>query len=234
MRPCRTRRRPGDKPALGTIKAEADTQVSVERAARRLFGAAGSPRPTSRRWASRRSRRSSRKSRSKIVQQGRVIALDRVLASVDKSQIIPKNVEGVKADPPAVFFSKTPAVSSTSTAIRSGARSRATISKYAVNTNWDLFEHAPTKTFYLRHDASWLQGDRASTAPWTPAGTLPDSFKKLPADDNWKDVKAALPGKKLSSSAVPKVFVSTKPAELIHAEGRAQLPAGRAARRCSG
>ena len=30
----------------------------------------------------------------------RVIALDRVLASVDKSQIIPKNVEGVKADPP--------------------------------------------------------------------------------------------------------------------------------------
>ena len=40
----------------------------------------------------------------------RVIALDRVLANIDTSQIIPKNVEGVKADPPPIFFSKTPAV----------------------------------------------------------------------------------------------------------------------------
>ena len=30
----------------------------------------------------------------------RIIALDRVLSNLDKSQVIPKNVEGVKADPP--------------------------------------------------------------------------------------------------------------------------------------
>ena len=30
----------------------------------------------------------------------RVIALDRVLANLDKSGIVPKNVEGIKADPP--------------------------------------------------------------------------------------------------------------------------------------
>src|SRR4029453_13555458 len=35
----------------------------------------------------------------------RVIALDRVLASVEKSQIIPRDVSGVKADPPAIFYS---------------------------------------------------------------------------------------------------------------------------------
>ena len=40
----------------------------------------------------------------------RVIALDRVLANIDTSLIIPKNVDGVKADPPAIFFSATPAV----------------------------------------------------------------------------------------------------------------------------
>ena len=45
-----------------------------------------------------------------IPDEERVIALDRVLASLDKSQIIPKNVEGVKADPPPIFFSETPAV----------------------------------------------------------------------------------------------------------------------------
>ena len=50
-------------------------------------------------------------------------------------------------------------------------------------------------------------------------GKLPDSFSKLPADDNWKDVKAALPGKKLSSKAMPKMFVTTTPGELIVLEG---------------
>ena len=40
----------------------------------------------------------------------RVIALDRVLAYVDASSIRPKNVDGVKADPPVVFFSTRPAV----------------------------------------------------------------------------------------------------------------------------
>src|SRR5262249_8375809 len=37
-----------------------------------------------------------------------VIALDRVLARLDKSQVIPKNVEGVKADPPTIFYSTKP------------------------------------------------------------------------------------------------------------------------------
>ena len=40
----------------------------------------------------------------------RVMALDRVLASVNRSQIKPRNVEGVKADPPTIFYSAKPAV----------------------------------------------------------------------------------------------------------------------------
>ena len=39
-----------------------------------------------------------------------VIALDRVLAGIERSQIIPKNVEGIKSDPPEIFFSKKPAI----------------------------------------------------------------------------------------------------------------------------
>jgi hypothetical protein len=42
--------------------------------------------------------------------QERVLALDRVLTAIDKSQIVPKNVEGVKADPPPIFFSDRPAI----------------------------------------------------------------------------------------------------------------------------
>ena len=44
---------------------------------------------------------------------------------------------------------------------------------------------------------------------------IPASFAKLPAEENWKDVKANLPGKPVAASAVPKVFVSYQPAELI-------------------
>ena len=45
-----------------------------------------------------------------IPEDDRVIALDRVLAFVDKSTIVPKDVPGLKADPPTIFFSQTPAV----------------------------------------------------------------------------------------------------------------------------
>ena len=87
--------------------------------------------------------------------------------------------------------------------------------KFAVNTNWDLFQHEPTKTFYLRNDEHLAEGRRPRRARGRRPAQLPESFTKLPADDNWKDVKAALPGKKLAADKAPKVFVSTTPAELI-------------------
>ena len=148
----------------------------------------------------------------------RVIALDRVLANIDTSQIIPKNVEGVKADPPPIFFSKTPAVLVNIDGDPIWAPIPQNDLTSAVNTNWDLFEHGPTKTYYLRHDKVWLKATDVK-GPWAPAGTLPGSFAKLPADENWKEVKASLPGAKVSASQAPKVFVSLAPAELILLRG---------------
>ena len=142
----------------------------------------------------------------------RVIALDRVLANLDKSQVIPKNVEGVKSDPPTIFFSKTPAVIVNLDGEPIWSPIKDNDLKYAVNTNWDLFQHGPTNTLYLRNNDTWLKATDVK-GPWSPAGTLPDSFKKLPAEENWKDVKANLPGKPVK--AAPRVFVSSQPAELI-------------------
>ena len=115
------------KPALGTLKIEADTSVAVDE---RLVSFSDleiteSHFPT---LKNDEVRIAVDEITSGLPREERVIALDRVLASVDKSQIIPKNVEGVKADPPPIFYSTTPRCSSTSTAIRSGARSRTTIS----------------------------------------------------------------------------------------------------------
>ena len=125
----------------------------------------------------------------------------------------------MKADPPTIFFSDTPAllVNLDSDPIWSPIKENDL--KFAVNTNWDLFSHEPTKTFYLRNEGSWLKAADMK-GPWTPAGKLPESFKKLPADDNWKEVKAAVPGKQIDPKKAPKVFVSTTPAELILLAGK--------------
>ena len=210
-----------EMPQLGTIIAEADTRVSVEhrlvdfssvRIVQSHFPNASRDQATTIAAAV----------KDAIPPGERVIALDRVLAYLDASQIIPKrNIEGVKADPPVVFFSARPAiiVNVDGDAIWSPIENNDL--RFAVNTNWDLFEHVPSKTFYLRHDRLWLKAP-ALNGPWTETRELPGSFQKLPADDNWSDVRAALPSSAAPAKAAPTVFVSTVPAELILLNGQPQ------------
>jgi hypothetical protein len=150
---------------------------------------------------------------------GLVIGLDRVLARLDKSQLIPKNVADIKADPPPIFYSTTTAalVNIDSDPIWSPIMGNDL--KFAVNTNWDLFQDTQGKMYYLRYNSSWLSAPDPVKGPWQPTTKLPEGLNKLPADDNWKEVKAAVPGKSLTSSQVPKVFVSTRPAEMILLRG---------------
>jgi hypothetical protein len=203
----------GDKPALGTIRLEADTKVAltdrlVSFQAMKIAEASFQTLPKEQ-------VREIVATIDKVIPEDeRVIALDRVLANLDKSVIVPKNVEGIKADPPTIFFSKTPAVIVNLDGEPVWSPIKENDLKFAVNTNWDLFQHGPTSTFYLRNNDTWLKASDIK-GPWAAAGTLPESFKKLPADDNWKDVKANLPGKSIKASAVPRVFVSLQPAELI-------------------
>ncbi len=141
----------------------------------------------------------------------KVIALDRVLAYIDQSQIVPRNVEGVKADPPTIYYSTRPAILVNFDGEPVWSPIKDNELKFAVNTNWDIFQHEATRSVFLRHEKRWLKA--ASIAgPWSAAGPLPASFSKLPKDDNWADVVASLPG---ASGSVPTVFVSTAPAELI-------------------
>jgi hypothetical protein len=206
------------KPALGSVKVEAATRVSVSErlVSFSVLQVTESNFPTLK-------KEEVREVVAEIVKaipdEERVIALDRVLASLDSSQILPKNAEDVKADPPKIFFSEKPTLLVNLDGEPIWSPIRENDLKFAVNTNWDLFEHGPTKTFYLRNEKSWLKA-AGLAGPWTPAGTLPGSFGKLPADDNWMDVKAALPGLKVAASAVPAVFVSTAPAEMILVDGR--------------
>ncbi len=202
------------KPALGTVKIEADTKVAVEE---RLvsfsdFSLTESNFPTL-------TKEQTRDIVGEIVKavprDDRVIALDRVLASLDKSTILPKNVEGVKAEPPPIFFSQTAAILVNIDGDPIWSPIKDNDLKFAVNTNWDLFQHPPTNAYFLLHNGSWLTTADLVKGTWAPAGKLPESFSKLPADENWKEARAAVPGKKLDARNTPKVFVSTVPAELI-------------------
>jgi len=149
----------------------------------------------------------------------RVLDLDRLLAYVADSPLQPKNTEGLKVDPPKIFQAPAPAILLNIDGAPVWSPVKDLDLKYVLNTNWDLFEHGPTKTFYLRHEKGWLQAMDIN-GPWTAVKKLPDSFKKLPADDNWTDVKAAVPGKKFSDKTLPRVFVTLEPAELIVIDGK--------------
>jgi hypothetical protein len=205
------------KPALGTVKIEADSTVAVDE---RLVNFAQVKLTESNFPGLQNDQLKAVVAtiNDTVPQGGLVIGLDRVLARLDKSQIIPKNVDAVKADPPAIFYSTSRAVLVNLDGDPIWSPIKDNDLKFAVNTNWDLFQHTQNKTFYLRDNDSWLAADDLN-GPWKPAGKLPDSFAKLPADENWKDVKAALPGRAVEKGAVPKVFVSTRPSELILLQG---------------
>ena len=206
------------EPALGTIRIEGPTSVSVDDRVVRM-----DLRVTEYNFKS----LSPEQVKTLVAEvqarpeNERVIDLDRVLASVNTSALQVRNVENIKADPPKVFWAPAPAILVNLDGEPVWSAIAGVDLRYALNTNWDLLEHTPTKTLYLRHNESWLQAT-ALAGPWSPVkGKLPDSFFKLPADENWKEVKAAVPGKALSGKAVPKVFVSTDPAELIELTGAA-------------
>ena len=169
-----------DTAILGTIVVEADTRVSVAtrlvdfssfRILQSNFPAATKQQATA----------IVNGIRTSMTVGERVIALDRVLAAYDASTIRPQNVNGVAADPPVVFFSTGAAVLVNIDGAPVWSPIPNNDLRFAVNTNWDLFEHAPSKTFYLRHGTSWLQA-ASVPGPWTVARALPGSFAKLPAD----------------------------------------------------
>ena len=144
------------KPTLGTVTLEADTSVSVsERLVNfQKFRVTDAHFSTLSKDAV---RDLVAEVTEAIPTAERVIGLDRVLAAVDKSTIVPKDVPGLKSDPPVIFFSQTPAqlVNFDGDPIWSPIEKNDL--RFAVNTNWDVFEHPPTKTYYLRWDLTWVK-----------------------------------------------------------------------------
>jgi len=149
------------------------------------------------------------------------ISLDQLLANIEKSQTTQNVLLNNK--PPSIFVSESPA----RLVVLNGEPLWKAITSlpltFAVNTNWDLFFEPNSKTYFLRDDDHWLSSTDFKN--WNPVQSLPTVFNQLPSDDNWVDVKKALPPKVYGSQEVPKIFISTVPSELIVIKGKPQLRA---------
>jgi len=86
-----------------------------------------------------------------IPEEERVIALDRVLASINTSQIRIANVNSIKADPPTIYYSTRPAILVNFDGEPIWSPILNNDLKFAVNTNWDVFQD-PGSSYYLRYE----------------------------------------------------------------------------------
>jgi hypothetical protein len=203
-------------PGLGTLRIEADTKISAEE---RLvdFSALTITAATFQTLSPDQVAALVRDVDASVPREERVIGLERVLAAVDPGQVRPRNVDGVKADPPVVFYSTKPAVLVNIDGDPIWNAIKDTGLRFAINANRDLFEDIPSSSYYLRTDTSWMRATSLE-GPWRPVGRLPDSFSRLPDDGNWQEARRALDVRSAGGQA-PAVFVSRRPAELVLLRG---------------
>ncbi len=145
------------------------------------------------------------------------ISLDRLMADVTAGQTPYKTVANLKNDPPQIFYSDAPAI----LLMVQGQPVLSPIEKtdlqFVVNTNWDLFFDKPKGDYYLLNNNQWLTSKNLG-GPWVITKTLPKDMKKLPAGQNFDDVKRFVPPPP-TSVAAPRVFYSQNPSELLLLRG---------------
>jgi hypothetical protein len=148
---------------------------------------------------------------------GMTISLDRIVAGLERTKTSAKPV-AVKTDPPKIFYSKRQAILLLVDSEPVRAPVEKTEVEFVVNTNWDLFYDKKDKNYYLLVDKTWLSAP-VLAGPWAVTGKLPDDMSKLPANQNWDDVKKAIPPTVSPSLRGPDVFFTNTPAELILFQG---------------
>lgn len=148
------------------------------------------------------------------------VSLDRLVAALDPSKVDVRKVD-VNLAPPKIMTSDKPAI----LVIFMGKPRFKPVPNndllFAINTNWDVFLDPAANKYYLLNDKSWLVTADVDKGPWSSASSLPPSLSTLPSDENWNDVRAAIPG--APSKDVPMVYVTHEPAELIVTNGEPEL-----------
>ncbi len=150
-----------------------------------------------------------------------IVSLDRIVAAVAASEQQMQEVKASEEVPP-IFVSEEPALLVMFMGEPAFEPLGDTGLLFATNTNWDVFlTTGSASAYYLRVDNEWLTTSDAKSDQWQPVKALPASFSKLPADSNWEETRANIPGK--MASAPMKVRYCDRPAELIVIDGKPAL-----------
>jgi hypothetical protein len=150
----------------------------------------------------------------------RVVPLDGMLAATVAARNAARTVQ-LSTTPPDIDYSASPAILVAFDGDPVfGPVKGANDLQFGVNTNWNVFKTGGV--YYLLDGASWLQAS-ALNGPWKAAGALPAALRQLPDDPNWSTARAALDAP--APSAVPTVWIATKPAEAIVTNGAPKLVA---------
>jgi hypothetical protein len=134
------------------------------------------------------------------------------------------DVSRLNFEPPAVVVSETPLklLSIDKEPVR--AKVKGTKLEYVVNTNWNVFYYQPDEQWYVLNDGTWQLNNYLSDGGWTTTDKLPEDFEKLALNDQWAEVKEALPASKPSKPPEPFV-ISLQATEVILLDGAPRLRA---------
>jgi hypothetical protein len=162
--------------------------------------------------------------RSTISETQQTVPLDVVLSYLE-DDVIPTGTSGLSMAPPKIYFS----TGDSRLLILDGSPILVPIEntnlKFAANTNWDLFYDEAETTWYLLDGKRWLaiNGEKLED-DWQGVDELPAEFAKLPDNGNWDDALEAIPAS-ADDAALPEIFISELPAELILTNGEPKLEA---------
>lgn len=151
------------------------------------------------------------------------VPLTSMLAAMNRADSMTDETN-VNLDPPPIFYSDTLSILVTffgEPELKPVIKDDTSL-MFAVNTNWDVLFDTASSSYYLLADNQWLVSSNIKSGPWAAAKKLPNSFQKLPNDENWSEVKSRL-GLLGVAGQAPAVFVTYQPSELIQTQGAPQM-----------
>ena len=162
--------------------------------------------------------------RDKLIQKIKALArnepetmpLDTVLAYITQSETSKDQAARISMQPPDILYSDRPAL-----LVQFGGDpvfkpiGDDVLVGYAVNTNWDVLR--ADGRYYLLLGRNWISaGDPED--PWQPA-VAPVKASALPDGKRFDRLRQAIPGQNMTKADIPRIFVVTKPTELIVTDG---------------
>lgn len=152
--------------------------------------------------------------RDNILKADMSISLDRLLAMMDAVE--KQNKEDTKFDNkvPEFFFSKEAAVLVNIDGAPVMSDLGNGISQVA-NTRYLIAEDTSSKKYYLKCAENWFASEKIM-GPWTPVTDVPDAIAALGKKEDSTEKTEA-------DDVIPKIFVTTKPAELIQSYGEPEV-----------